>query len=135
MKEETTNTVQTATAAETGAAVAPVEASLKKGASAKKSAPRSQKKANGAKPAGKKATAKKAGKKAPKKAAAARETKRDQVIAMLQRKGGATLEEIMRATGWQKHTTRGFISILSSKHGMKITSSRRESDGARVYEA
>src|SRR5258708_3720097 len=58
-----------------------------------------------------------------------------QVIALLQRKGGATLEEIMKTTGWQKHTVRGFISILGSKGGMKVTSTRRESDGARVYEA
>ena len=54
---------------------------------------------------------------------------------MIQRKGGATLEAIMEATGWQKHTVRGFMSILGSKGGMKITSARRESDGARVYEA
>jgi len=62
-------------------------------------------------------------------------THKAQVIAMLQRKGGATLEAIMEATGWQKHTVRGFISILGSKGGMKIASTRRESDGARVYEA
>jgi hypothetical protein len=62
-------------------------------------------------------------------------THKAQVIAMLQRKGGATLEAIMEATGWQKHTVRGFISILGSKGGMKITSTRRESGGARVYEA
>ena len=41
----------------------------------------------------------------------------------------------METTGWQKHTVRGFISILGSKGGMKVTSARRESDGARVYEA
>jgi hypothetical protein len=62
-------------------------------------------------------------------------THKAEVIAMLQRKGGATLEEIMKATNWQKHTVRGFISILGSKGGMKVTSARRESDGARVYEA
>src|SRR6478672_9826815 len=62
-------------------------------------------------------------------------THKAQVIAMLQRKGGASLEEIMKATNWQKRTVRGFISILGSKGGMKITSTRRESDGARVYEA
>jgi hypothetical protein len=62
-------------------------------------------------------------------------THKAEVIAMLQRKGGATLEEIVKATGWQKHTVRGFISILGSKVGMKVTSTRRESDGARVYEA
>ena len=62
-------------------------------------------------------------------------THKAEVIAMMQRKGGATLEEIVKATGWQQHTVRGFISILGSKGGMKIASSRRESDGARVYEA
>jgi hypothetical protein len=54
---------------------------------------------------------------------------------MLLRTGGATLQEIMAQTGWQKHTARGFISTLPKKTGIAITSTRRESDGARVYEA
>jgi Protein of unknown function (DUF3489) len=54
---------------------------------------------------------------------------------MLLRAGGATLQEISAATGWQKHTVRGFISTLPKKTGIAITSSRRESDKARVYEA
>jgi hypothetical protein len=54
---------------------------------------------------------------------------------MLIRDGGATLQEIVDATGWQKHTVRGFISTLPKKTGIAITSSRRESDKARVYEA
>jgi transcription initiation factor IIE alpha subunit len=62
-------------------------------------------------------------------------THKADVIAMIQRKGGATLDEIMKTTGWQKHTVRGFISILGSKGGIKVTSTRRESDGARVYDA
>ena len=57
------------------------------------------------------------------------------VHGMLMRKGGATLQEIMDATGWQQHTCRGFISTLAAKTGKAITSSRRESDNARVYEA
>jgi hypothetical protein len=81
-------------------------------------------------PKGKTAKGKKAGAGKPREG-----THKAQVITMLQRKGGATLEEIMRATNWQKHTVRGFISILGSKGGMKVTSTRRESDGARVYEA
>jgi len=55
------------------------------------------------------------------------------VIALLERTGGATLEEIMAATAWQKHSVRGFISTLASKHGYTIVSARRESDKARVY--
>ena len=54
---------------------------------------------------------------------------------MLLRAGGATLQEIMAETGWQKHTVRGFISTLAKKTGIAITSTRRESDQARVYEA
>ena len=51
---------------------------------------------------------------------------------MLARKGGVALEEIRKATGWQAHAVRGFISLLGSKAGYAISSSRRE-DGTRVY--
>jgi hypothetical protein len=54
---------------------------------------------------------------------------------MLLRAGGATLQEIVAETGWQKHTVWGFISTLAKKTGIEITSIRRESDKARVYEA
>jgi hypothetical protein len=55
------------------------------------------------------------------------------VIALLERAGGATLDEIVAATAWQKHSVRGFISTLGSKHGYKIVSARREADKARCY--
>jgi hypothetical protein len=35
-------------------------------------------------------------------------------------------------TGWQKHTVRGFISILGSKGGLKIESEKNTA-GERVY--
>jgi predicted transcriptional regulator len=54
---------------------------------------------------------------------------------LLVRTGGATLQEIMEKTGWQKHTVRGFISTLAKKTGIAITSTRRESDQVRVYGA
>jgi hypothetical protein len=60
-------------------------------------------------------------------------TRKATVIALLERADGATLEEIMAATSWQKHSVRGFISTLGSKHGYTIVSTRRESDKARVY--
>ncbi len=60
-------------------------------------------------------------------------TRRATVLALLEREGGATLEEIMAETLWQKHSVRGFISTLASKHGHVITSTRRETDQARVY--
>ena len=62
-------------------------------------------------------------------------SKKSIVRDMLLRAGGATLQEIMTETGWQKHTVRGFISTLPKKTGIAITSTRRESDKARVYEA
>lgn len=67
---------------------------------------------------------------------AAREgTHKAQVIEMIKREGGATLDEIIAATGWQKHTIRAFISTLPKKTGLVIASTRRESDKARVYAA
>jgi len=60
-------------------------------------------------------------------------TRKAAVVALLEREGGATLEEIMSATSWQKHSVRGFISTLGSKHGYTIVSTRREIDKARCY--
>jgi hypothetical protein len=110
---------------------APETAAATKDASPKKDAPKAKKAATATKDAG----PRKAATKAEDGAKPAREgTTKATVIAMMQRKGGATLEEIMKITAWQKHTVRGFISILGSKDGMKISSSRRESDKARIYE-
>ena len=60
-------------------------------------------------------------------------TRKATVIALLERAGGATLEELMAATLWQKHSVRGFISTLASKGGYTIVSARREEDKARCY--
>jgi hypothetical protein len=46
------------------------------------------------------------------------------VIALMKRAKGATLAEIMKVTGWETHTIRGFVSILGSKGGQKIESSK-----------
>jgi hypothetical protein len=61
-----------------------------------------------------------------------RSNKKAEVIAMMRRAKGATLAEIMRATGWQKHTVRGFVSILVSKGGQSIESSKNPA-GERTY--
>ena len=75
-------------------------------------------------------------KKAPVKAtgdkASERTNKKAEVIAMMGRTKGATLAEIMEATGWQKHTVRGFVSILGSKGGQNIESSKNAA-GERTY--
>ena len=60
-------------------------------------------------------------------------SKKAELLGLLQRKGGATLTQIMKATGWQAHSVRGFISgALGKKMGLTVDSIRRE-DGERVY--
>ena len=89
--------------------------------------PKGPRKAKKAKPAKKAGRAKKAAK--PK---ADRTNKKAEVIAMMKRAKGATLPEIMKATGWQAHTVRGFVSILGSKGEEKIESSENAA-GERTY--
>ena len=48
-------------------------------------------------------------------AAPKRETKIDKVIALLKRKQGATLDEMVKATGWLPHTTRAAMTGLKKK--------------------
>jgi hypothetical protein len=50
----------------------------------------------------------------------------------MKRAKGATLVEIVEATGWQKHTVRGFVSILGSKGGETVESSKNTA-GERTY--
>lgn len=55
------------------------------------------------------------------------------LIALLRQAEGATLTELMKATGWQAHSVRGAIAgTLKKKHGLTIASERRE-EGTRVY--
>jgi hypothetical protein len=55
------------------------------------------------------------------------------VVELLRRPEGATLQELVAATGWRPHTVRGFISgTLAKKMGHKITRRKRD-DGAGVY--
>ena len=77
------------------------------------------------------------GKNAPKgqkkAAGAVREgSKTAQVVAMLQRKNGATLAEIMDKMGWQKHTVRGFMAGAMKKAGYQVESFKPEG-GERTY--
>lgn len=54
------------------------------------------------------------------------------VLEMIGRKGGATLNEIIAATGWQKHTVRGFMAGTLKKAGLAVESSKSEA-GERTY--
>ena len=59
-------------------------------------------------------------------------SKTTRVIALLRQPGGASLKEIMKATGWQAHSVRGFISgQLGKRMGLRVKSFER--DGERVY--
>jgi len=65
--------------------------------------------------------------------AAPRLTKQQLLIDMLGREGGATLAEIVAATGWQSHTVHGAMSgALKKRLGLTITSVKIEGRG-RVY--
>jgi hypothetical protein len=63
---------------------------------------------------------------------AKRPSKQDEVIAMLQRAEGATVDEVAKATGWQRHTVRGvFSGTLKKKLGLTLASAKEER--GRVY--
>jgi len=60
-------------------------------------------------------------------------SKKTQVVELMSRKSGAALDEIMKLTGWQAHTVRGFVSgTLIKKLGLKVESLRSEEKG-RFY--
>jgi hypothetical protein len=57
-------------------------------------------------------------------------TKQAQIITLLQRPEGATIAEIVVATGWQAHSARGMISgALKKKLGLPVTSEKVEGRG------
>jgi Protein of unknown function (DUF3489) len=69
---------------------------------------------------------------AQKDATESRTNKKAEVIALMKRARGATMAEIVEATGWQKHTVRGFVSVLGGKSGLKIESAENAA-GERAY--
>ena len=64
-------------------------------------------------------------------------TKLDQLAAMLARRKGASIAEMMAATGWQPHSVRGALAGALKRRGLAITSEkiggvrRYRSGGAR----
>jgi len=109
---ETTN--KTAAVAEQGAHVAPAKGGAKKAPRTKKNAPKGATRAKKAKPAPR------------------AESKGATILGLLRRPKGASLAELMKASGWQAHSVRGFISIAQKKHGVSIESTKTES-GERLY--
>lgn len=106
--------------------------------------PKANKKAKGAKKganvapkkgkSAKKATPTKKAPKGAKKAKGPREgSKTDQVLELLKRPGGVTAQELMKATSWQPHSVRGFLSgTVGKKMGLTVMSTKGE-DGERIY--
>ena len=98
-----------------------------------KGAPAKGKTSKKAAPAKKSPKGAKAAKPVKPEAGAPREnSKTAQVVAMLQRKNGATMSEIMEKMGWQRHTVRGFMAGTMKKAGYEVGSFKPEG-GEHTY--
>jgi hypothetical protein len=70
---------------------------------------------------------------AKKRAAAQQGSKTAKILELLKRSGGVTLKELIKATGWQAHSVRGFLSgTIGKKLGTPVVSAKR-ADGERSY--
>jgi len=105
---------KTGRARKRGANVAPKKAKSGKKATAAKKAPKTRKRQN--------------------KGASTRDgSKAATILELLKRPGGATAKELMKATGWQPHSVRGFLSgTIRKKMGLTVTSTKGE-DRERNY--
>jgi Protein of unknown function (DUF3489) len=62
-----------------------------------------------------------------------RVTKQERMLTLLSQPEGASIEEMMQATGWQQHSVRGFLAgTVKRKLGFSLTSSKPD-DGVRRY--
>jgi predicted ArsR family transcriptional regulator len=69
---------------------------------------------------------------APAKPAAKHQTKQVQLLALLRRSQGVTIDQAAKALAWQPHSVRGVISgVLKKRLGLTVTSAK--SEAGRVY--
>jgi membrane protein involved in colicin uptake len=128
----------TSTTEETGAAPATAEAETPKPNKKASVAKRARHVAPAKAKAGKKATPAKKAPKSAKKAKATKPEARDgsktaKILDLLKRPGGVSAKELMKATGWQPHSVRGFLSgTVGKKLGLTVTSVKGD-DGERSY--
>lgn len=63
----------------------------------------------------------------------ARRTKQETILTLLGRADGATIADLIGATGWKQHSVRGFLAgTVKKKLGLALTSSK-DDDGVRRY--
>ncbi len=128
--------ISNAEATETAPATAEAPKPAKKATAGKRGAHVAPTKAKATKKASpaKKATSAKKAPKGAKKAPGSREgSKAATILDLLKQKDGTTLKELMKATGWQAHSVRGFLSgMVGKKMGLTLTSTKGE-DGERSY--
>jgi hypothetical protein len=71
--------------------------------------------------------------KGPKTHKANARSKQARIIAMLQSSTGTTIAAIMKATGWQQHSVRGFLAgVVRKRLKLKLTS--KKVNGNRIYQ-
>ena len=105
-----------------GAHVAPKKGKSGKKASPAKKAPKTALKPKVARPG-----------KAAKEKGAREGSKTQTILDLLKRPGGVTSKELMKTTGWQPHSVRGFLSgTVGKKMGIAVISTKGE-DGERSY--